>query len=183
MSATTTPASAVETAAPTVSPPSAVKAWLTSSSTILGASTLLGLLSAVLGGQMTWLQAVGPAMGCLAAIAWPQMQAPTRDEISAIATQAASLAAKGGLTKTLLLLGITVSIAACAPSQAIADGQLVCQSATAVVALVDPAGAPVLAKAASSTFVQDACALVSGKPVALPTGVVPVTVSITPPAA
>ncbi len=66
--------------------PASAAAWLTSSSTILGGSTLLGLASAVLSGQMTWQGAVGPAIGAVAAVAWPQLQPPTRTEIETAVT-------------------------------------------------------------------------------------------------
>jgi len=66
--------------------PNRLMGWMTSSSTILGGSTLLGLCSAVLGGQMTWQAAVGPAVGAVAAVLWPQLQAPTRAEIETAVT-------------------------------------------------------------------------------------------------
>ncbi len=70
-----------------------------------------------------------------------------------------------------------------AASQAIADGQLVCQVGPSFLALVDPSGAAVLAKGNSAAYVQQACALVHGAAVALPPLTAAVTAVVVPPAA
>ncbi len=66
--------------------------------------------------------------------------------------------------------------------QAVAIGQLVCQVGPTFLAMVDPSGAAILAKGATSTFVTQACAAVNGVATALPVAASVVTTVITPPA-
>ncbi len=66
--------------------------------------------------------------------------------------------------------------------QAVAIGQLVCQTGPTFLAMVDPSGAAILAKGATQQFVTQACAAVNATAVALPAGAAVITKAITPPA-
>lgn len=72
---------------------STIAAWLRQTSTILGISTIVGLVSAVLGGQMTWAAATPGILGAVAAILLPG-QAPGQASGSVVVQQAASVAAE-----------------------------------------------------------------------------------------
>ena len=78
-------------------------------------------------------------------------------------------------TATQLQTGLT------AASQAVTDGQLICQVGPTFLALVDPTGAAVLAKGATAEYVQTACAEVNGIAVALPLAKTAVTAVVMPP--
>jgi len=53
-------------------------------------------------------------------------------------------------------------------SKVIAQGQLVCKVGPTLLALVDPSGAPVLAKGQTATYVNAACAVLDGVAVSPP---------------
>jgi hypothetical protein len=75
------------------------------------------------------------------------------------------------VASALVWTGLAVWLAACSPAQ-VAQGQLYCAKTVAglpmVVALVDLAGAPVIATNAGEAFVNASCALVAGIPVSPP---------------
>ena len=91
--------------------------------------------------------------------------------------------------KKMLMGGVAVLLGACTATQVssgLADGQLACAVSGSVVALqaLTPAGtvSPILAKGASSTAVQTACALVSGIAVSPPAAGVAGSVTVKLPA-
>ena len=62
-----------------------IKNWLGSSTTILGSSGALTILSSALSGQLTWSAAIPLLAGAVAAIIWPQNTALS-NQVSTLAT-------------------------------------------------------------------------------------------------
>ncbi len=78
----------------------------------------------------------------------------------------------------IFLAAAAAGLAGCTASQAsrtlataqqvVSDGQLVCQVGPTAFAMLDPAGAEILAKGAAKSAVDQVCAAVNGAAVALP---------------
>ena len=88
------------------------------------------------------------------------------------------------VTPIAALLAAGLALSACTVAQtgtALNDVRLFCATKDAVVAVATVTGTPVLAMGQSKAYVDGACALVAGKPVALPVGAGQVaTVAVTP---
>ena len=85
-----------------------------------------------------------------------------------------------------IALASLVALAGCTVAQVnrvIADGQVVCAIGPAnAVAMVDPTGAPILARGATAGYVAAVCAAINAYPVPPPAPALP-TVAVTPPPA